>query len=111
MVSGIKDTPYTEGVRQRGTEEDMYFDQRGRTLQDGENFIVRSFVMGRPNFSPNILRVIMSRGKGVTTCSRVLLEKLASPQLVKKFSHFMEPGGSSRHSQKRATSPYPEPDQ
>ena len=43
--------------------------------------------------------------------SRVLLEKLAGVQLVKKFPpHFREPEGLSPHSQQSVTSPYLEPD-
>jgi hypothetical protein len=33
----------------------------------------------------------------LTPCSRVLLEKITGPQLVKKFPHFMEPDGSLPH--------------
>ena len=40
-----------------------------------------------------------------TTCSRVLLEKLTVPQLVKKFPHFMEPKVSLLNSQQPATCP------
>ena len=41
----------------------------------------------------------------LTPWSRVLLEKLISSQLVKKFPHFMEPEGSLLHSQVPATWP------
>ena len=41
--------------------------------------------------------------------SRVLLEKLTSFQLVKKFPTFMEPEVSLSHLQVPATCPYPEP--
>jgi hypothetical protein len=44
----------------------------------------------------------------LTPWSRVLLEKLTDLQLVKKFPAFMEPEGSSPHSQTHATRPYPE---
>jgi hypothetical protein len=44
----------------------------------------------------------------LTAWSRVFLEKLTGLQLVKKFPHFMEPQGSSPHSQAHATCPYPE---
>jgi hypothetical protein len=47
----------------------------------------------------------------LTPWSRVLLEKLTGLQLVKKFPAFMEPEGSSPHSQAPATYPYPEPAQ
>jgi hypothetical protein len=43
----------------------------------------------------------------LTPWSRVLLEKLAGFQLVKKFPHFMELDGSLPHSQ--VLCPYPEP--
>jgi hypothetical protein len=46
-----------------------------------------------------------------TPWSRVLLEKLTGPQLVKKFPAFKEPDGLSPHLQVPATCPYPEPDQ
>ena len=46
----------------------------------------------------------------LTPWSRVLLEKLTVPQLVKNSLHFMEPEGSSPHSQETATCAYPEPD-
>ena len=41
----------------------------------------------------------------------LLLEKLASSQLVKKFPHFMEPKCSLPHLQAPATCLYPQPDQ
>jgi hypothetical protein len=44
----------------------------------------------------------------LTPWSRVLLQKLTGLQLVKKFPAFMEPEGSSSHSQAHATCPYPE---
>jgi len=44
----------------------------------------------------------------LTPWSRVLLEKLTGLQLVKKFPHFMEPEGSSPHSQAHTTYPYAE---
>jgi len=44
----------------------------------------------------------------LTPWRRVLLEKLTGLQLVKKFPAFMEPEGSSPHSQAHATCPYPE---
>ena len=47
----------------------------------------------------------------LTARSRVLLEKLTVPQLVKKFSAFYETKGSLPSSQQPATCPYPEPDQ
>jgi hypothetical protein len=40
-----------------------------------------------------------------------LLEKLTGLQLVRNSPRFMEPEGSSPHSQARATYPYPEPAQ
>jgi hypothetical protein len=40
-----------------------------------------------------------------------LLEKLIVSKLVRKFPHFMEPGGSLPHSQQPATCPYHEPAQ
>jgi len=43
--------------------------------------------------------------------SRVLLEKLTSPQLVKKFLAFMELEGSFPHSQEITNCLYSEPDQ
>ena len=46
----------------------------------------------------------------LTPWSTVLPEKLKRPKLLKKFLHFMEPEGSSPHSQEPATCPYPEPD-
>jgi Mn-dependent DtxR family transcriptional regulator len=42
----------------------------------------------------------------LTPWSRVVLEKLTGPQIVKKLSAFMEPEGSSPHSQVPATCPY-----
>jgi hypothetical protein len=47
----------------------------------------------------------------ITPWSKGLLEKLTVSQLVKKFPHFMEPGGSLPHSQEPATCLYPEPAQ
>jgi len=47
----------------------------------------------------------------LTPCSRVLLEKLTSSQLVKKFPHCMEPEYSLPCLQVPTTSPYPQPDQ
>ena len=44
----------------------------------------------------------------LTPWSGVLLQKLTGSQLVKKFSHFIEPEGSLPHSQKPATCPNPE---
>jgi hypothetical protein len=41
--------------------------------------------------------------------SSILLEKIAGFQLVKKSPHFMEPAGSSPHSQVLAKYPHPEP--
>ena len=46
-----------------------------------------------------------------TPRSRVLLEKLTSSQLVRKFLHFMEPKGSIPHLQVPTICPYPKPDQ
>jgi hypothetical protein len=43
--------------------------------------------------------------------SRVLFEKLTGLQLVKKFTAFMQPEGSSPHLQVAATCLYPEPAQ
>ena len=45
----------------------------------------------------------------LTPWSRVLLEKLASLQLVKKFPAFMELEGSLLHSQVPTACHYPEP--
>lgn len=45
----------------------------------------------------------------LTTCSKVLLEKLLVPQLVKKFPAFSEPDASSLYLQEPSTCPYPEP--
>ena len=45
----------------------------------------------------------------LTPCSKVFLEKLTGFQPVKNSPHFMEPEGSSPHSQVPATCPYPEP--
>jgi len=45
----------------------------------------------------------------LTPCSRVLLEKLISFQLVKKFPTFLEPESLLSPSQVPATCPYPEP--
>ena len=45
----------------------------------------------------------------LTPWSRVLLEKLTGPQLVKKFPHFMEPEVSLPHSQVPTTCPYSQP--
>ena len=47
----------------------------------------------------------------LTPCSRVLLEKLAGSQLVKKFPAFYGTPGSLPHLQVTATCSYPEPDQ
>ena len=47
----------------------------------------------------------------VILMSRVLPEKLAVPQLVKKFRAFYETQRSLQHSQEPATCPYSEPDQ
>ena len=47
----------------------------------------------------------------ITPYSRALLEKLTGLQLVKKFPAFMEPEGSSPHSQVPDTCPYPKPAQ
>ena len=47
----------------------------------------------------------------LTPWSRVLLENLTGPRLVKKFLHFMEPEGSLPYSQVPTTCLYPEPDQ
>ena len=47
----------------------------------------------------------------LTPRSRVLLEKLTSLQLVKKFSNFMGPESLLPHSQVPAICPYPEPPQ
>jgi hypothetical protein len=41
----------------------------------------------------------------------VLPEKLKGPQLLSKFSNFMEPECSLPQSQKPTTCPYPEPDE
>jgi hypothetical protein len=43
-----------------------------------------------------------------TPWSRVLLKKLTGMELVKKFPAFMQPEGSSPHSQAHANCPYPE---
>ena len=53
-------------------------------------------------------RVMLETYYLLTPWSRVLLEKLTGLQLVKKFPHFMEPEGSSPHTQAQATCPYPE---
>jgi len=45
----------------------------------------------------------------LTPWTRVLLAKLTSFQLVKKFPAFMEPESSLPHSQVPATCPYPKP--
>jgi hypothetical protein len=45
----------------------------------------------------------------LTPWSTVLLQKLTSLQLVKNSPHFMEPEGSSPHSQVPKICPYPEP--
>ena len=47
----------------------------------------------------------------LTTCRRVLLEKLTGFQLVKKSPNFMEPEGSLPHLQVPATCPYLEQDE
>jgi hypothetical protein len=46
----------------------------------------------------------------LTSCSRVLTEKLTGSQLVKKFTQFMEPKNLLPYSQQPATCPYPERD-
>ena len=53
-----------------------------------------------------INKLLLLHQVGCLWC-RVLLEKLAGLQLVKKFPHFMEPEGSLPHSQASATRPYP----
>ena len=45
----------------------------------------------------------------LTPCSRVLLEKPTSFQLVKEFPHFMEHEGSLPQSQVPSNCPYPAP--
>ena len=45
----------------------------------------------------------------LTPWSRVFLEKILCPQIVKKFSAIMEPEGSLPHSHVPVTCPYPEP--
>jgi len=47
----------------------------------------------------------------LTPCIRVLLEKLTSSQLLKKFPHFMEPERSITPLQVPANCPCPKPDQ
>ena len=46
----------------------------------------------------------------LTQWSRVLPEKLTGVQLIRNSPHFMEPEGSSPHSQEPTTFPCPEPD-
>ena len=59
--------------------------------------------------SLNIKYEVLRDGKYLLTpWSRVLLEQLTGLQLVKNFPHFMEPEGSSPHSQAHAPCPYPE---
>ena len=45
----------------------------------------------------------------LTPCSRLLLEKVTSSQIVKKFPHFMEPESSLPRLQELANCPYSEP--
>jgi len=45
----------------------------------------------------------------LTSWSRVLLEKLIVPHLVKNYPTFMEPKSSLPYFQKSVTEPYPEP--
>jgi len=46
----------------------------------------------------------------ITKWSRVLPEKVARTQLVKKFPKFLEPEGSLPHFQGPDSCPYPKPD-
>jgi hypothetical protein len=42
-----------------------------------------------------------------TPWSTILLEKLTVPQILNKYPAFIEPKGSSTHSQQPTTCPYP----